>query len=33
MLGPMVIPQGDYHVGSVHAAEVVLEQAVGREIL
>jgi hypothetical protein len=29
----MVIPEGDGHVDSVHAAEVVLGQVVGREIM
>jgi hypothetical protein len=33
LLGPMVIPEGDGHVGSVHAAEVVLRQVARREIL
>jgi hypothetical protein len=33
LLGPMVIPEGDGHVGSVHAAEVVLGQVAGRETL
>jgi hypothetical protein len=32
LLGPMVITEGDDHVGSVHAAEVVLGQVAGREI-
>jgi hypothetical protein len=33
LLGPMVISEGDGHVGSVHSVEVVLGQVAGREIL
>jgi hypothetical protein len=33
LLGSMVIPEGDGHMGVVHAAEVVLGEVVGREIL
>jgi hypothetical protein len=33
LLGPMVISQGDGHVGSFHIAEVVLGQGPGRNIL
>jgi hypothetical protein len=32
-LGPMVISKGDGHVGSFHAAEVVLIQVAGSKIL
>jgi hypothetical protein len=33
LLGPMVISQGDGHVGSVHAEKVVLGQVPGSKIL
>jgi hypothetical protein len=33
LLGPMVISQGDGHVGSVHAAKVFLGQVAGSKIL
>jgi hypothetical protein len=33
LLGTMVIFKGDGHMGSVHAAEVVLGQVAGRETL
>jgi hypothetical protein len=33
LLGPMVISQGDGHVGSVHAAKVILGQVAGSDIL
>jgi hypothetical protein len=33
LLGPMVIPEGDGHVSSVHSAEVVWGQVAGSEIL
>jgi hypothetical protein len=33
LLGPITIYEGDGHVGSVHATEVVLGQVTGRDIL
>jgi hypothetical protein len=33
LLGPMVISEGDGHMGSVHATHFVLGQVGGREIL
>jgi hypothetical protein len=32
LLGPMVIPEGDGHVGGIHVIKGVLGQVAGREI-
>jgi hypothetical protein len=33
LLRPMVISEGDGHVGSIHSSEVVLGQVAGRDIM